>query len=132
MRRAAWGVPLLLISGGNPAGPVAARDPTPTSVSASPAAVPPIAAIWEVEKADPASRDVAVRFVAAACSVVQRVVVEESATRVVITLDQGGRNGKDCTEPFLRHRLVTLKAPLGGRALYDGGIAPPELVRPGI
>ncbi len=132
MRRAAWGVPLLLMSCGHAAGPLAAPDPTPTSVSASPASAPPIAAIWDVEKADPASREVAVQFVAAACSVVRRVVVEESADRVVITLDQGGRNGKDCTEPFLRHRLVTLKAPLGGRALYDGGIAPPELVRPGF
>jgi hypothetical protein len=120
------------MSCGHAAGPVAAPDPTPTSVSASPTAAGKIAAIWDVEKADPGSRDVAVQFVAAACSVVRRIVVEESAERVVITLDQAGRNGKDCTEPFLRHRLVTLKAPLGDRALYDGGIAPPQLVRPGI
>jgi hypothetical protein len=87
-----------------------------------------ITAIWEVDRAAPGSREVDLHFVAAACSVVRRVVVEESAERVVITLDQAGRNGKDCTEPLLRHRHVTLAAPLGRRGLYDGGIAPPQLV----
>lgn len=114
-----------------PAAPAAAVAPAVAPAPAAGAADTTVTAIWSVERADPAARDVVVRFVAAACSVVQRVVVEESAARVVITLDQGGRNGKDCTEPFTRHRTVRLGAPLGSRALYDGGIAPPELVRPG-
>jgi invasion protein IalB len=110
----------------------AAAEATPPAAALTPAAAEAtVTAIWSVERADPASRDVVVRFVAAACSVVQRVVVEQSAARVVITLDQGGRNGKDCTEPFTRHRTVRLAVPLGDRPLYDGGIAPPALVRPG-
>jgi hypothetical protein len=161
MRSPAWGVPVLLISAcaiglaSPPAAYPAARSvpapapAAPTHAAAAPApaapshaagarwitpgapAAPTVTAIWSVERAGPASREVVVKFVAAACSVVQRVVVEESAARVVITLDQGGRNGKDCTEPFTRHRTVRLAAPLGSRPLYDGGIAPPELVRPG-
>jgi hypothetical protein len=125
MRAAAWGVPVLLVSA-CAAGttPVAAPAPSPTTTAK-------IAAIWDVERASAASRVVDVSFTAAACSVVKRVVVDEQPERVVITLDQAGRNGKDCTEPFLRHRRVRLKAALGGRALYDGGIAPPQLVRPG-
>jgi hypothetical protein len=156
MRTPAWGVPVLLISAcaiGLTSRPAARSVPAPAAAPAAPAAgapapaapahaagarsitpapeVPTVTAIWSVERAAPASREVVVRFVAAACSVVQRVVVEQSAARVVITLDQGGRNGKDCTEPFTRHRTVRLAAPLGGRPLYDGGIAPPELVWPG-
>jgi hypothetical protein len=111
------------------AGPVSAPVATAASAPVAAAAQPGVTAIWDVERAEPASRDVALSFVAAACSAVKRVVVDESADRVVITLDQAGRNGKDCTEPFLRHRLVTLREPLGRRALYDGGIAPPQLVR---
>jgi hypothetical protein len=161
MRGAAWGVPVLLICAaalpsaptalaGYPSGPpaaapaaafapaAAARAASGPPAAAAPAAAPPLAttaptvtAIWDVDRADPASRDVHLHFVAAACSVVQRVVVEEAADRVVITLDQGGRNGKDCTEPFTRHRTVRLAAPLGARALYDGGASPPALVRAG-
>jgi hypothetical protein len=88
-----------------------------------------IAAYWDVDRADPASYDVDLHFVAAACSVVQRIVVAESAARVVITLDQAGRSGKDCTEPFVRHRRVHLVKPVGERDLYDGGLNPP-LLRP--
>jgi hypothetical protein len=88
-----------------------------------------IAAFWDLDRADPASYDVDLHFVAAACSVVQRIIVTESARRVVITLDQAGRSGKDCTEPFLRHRRVHLAAPVGKRDLYDGGLNPP-LLRP--
>jgi hypothetical protein len=104
-----------------------ARPPAPVAPLAT--AAPTVTAIWDVDRADPASPVVHLHFVAAACSVVQRVVVEESADRVVITLDQGGRDGKDCTEPFTRHRDVRLAAPLGSRGLYDGGAQPPALVR---
>ncbi|MDQ1712581.1 MAG: hypothetical protein QOE45_2031 [Frankiaceae bacterium] len=151
MRTPAWGVPVLLISGcalGLTAGPApaalprsgwlaagqqAALAPGPAAAAAAvaPAAATTVTAIWSVVRADPASRDVRVEFVAAACSVVKRVVVEQSAERVVITLDQAGREGKDCTEPLTRHRDVRLAAPLGTRGLYDGGIAPPALIRPG-
>ena len=121
MRGPVWAVPFVLVSACS-AGvgrPVPLAPPPDVAVTA----------IWQVVRAEPSSRDVLLSFVAAACSVVQRVVVEESAVRVVITLDQAGREGKDCTEPFLRHRDVRLAAPLGTRALYDGGAAPPALVR---
>jgi hypothetical protein len=126
MRAAAWGVPVLLICG------CAARAAVPQAAAPVPllaTSAPNVTAIWDVDRATPASRDVHLTFVAAACSAVKRVVVEETAERVVITLDQAGRNGKDCTEPRLRHRTVRLAAPLGGRALYDGGVAPAQLVR---
>jgi hypothetical protein len=106
----------------------AALSPAPAARLAQP---PGVTAIWRVVRAEPASRDVALSFFAAACSAVKRIVVAESAVRVVVTLDMAGREGKDCTEPFVRHRLVHLAAPLGDRALYDGGVAPPALVRPG-
>lgn len=121
MPRAVWGVLLLALSCGRTAAPPAAIAPSPT---------PTVSAIWSVESARAGSRDVRLRFVMAACAVVQHVDVAESADRVVVTLDVGGRGGKDCTEPLVRHRDVHLKAPLGTRALYDGGVAPPALVRP--
>jgi hypothetical protein len=126
MRAPAWGVPVLLAlaCGCSPGFRLA---PVATPQAAAPESS--VSAIWDVDRAAAASRDVYLHFVAAACSAVKRVVVEESADRVVITLDQAGRNGKDCTEPFLRHRHVRLAAPLGHRALYDGGIAPPQLVQ---
>jgi hypothetical protein len=101
-----------------------AAAPAPTSTPA------PVTAIWAVDRADPASRDVRLRFTAAACAAVREVTVEETAERVVIALDMAGRGGKDCTEPLLRHRTVRLAAPLGTRALYDGGVAPPQRVEP--
>lgn len=123
MRSPAWGALLVVVG--------CARTPAPVAVPSAPLETPPlpvVTAIWDVEHADPASREVRLFFVAAACSAVQRVEVEESADRVVITLDQEGREGKDCTEPLLRHRLVTLREPLGDRELYDGGAAPPVRV----
>jgi hypothetical protein len=109
--------------------PAAPAPVAPTPVAPLATAAPTVTAIWDVDRADPASPVVHLHFVAAACSIVQRVVVAESADRVVITLDQGGRDGKDCTEPFTRHRDVRLAAPLGSRGLYDGGAQPPALVR---
>ena len=126
MRGALWGALLAAVACGRTAAPLA----VPSAPLETPR-LPVVTAIWDVERADPASRDVHLFFVAAACSAVQRVVVHESASRVVITLDQHGREGKDCTEPLVRHRLVHLAAPLGHRSLYDGGAAPPVLVRPG-
>jgi hypothetical protein len=107
----------------------AALAPVTAPVATQPPAEPGIAAYWEVDRADPSSYDVDLHFVAAACSVVRRIVVAESTERVVITLDQAGRSGKDCTEPFVRHRRVRLAAPVGDRALFDGGLNPP-LLRP--
>ena len=130
MRAAAWVVAVLAICACS-AGVARVAVEEPSVVDPMEADPAPITAIWTVERADPASRDVTVRFVAAACSVVQRVVVAETAERVVVTLDQAGREGKDCTEPFVRYRDVRLAAPLGDRSLYDGGIAPPQLVRRG-
>ena len=127
MRSPFWGALVLAAACGR-AGTPAAAPPVPSAPLETPP-LPVVTAIWEVERADPASRDVHLFFVAAACSAVKRTVVEESADRVVITLDQQGREGKDCTEPLVRHRTVRLAAPLGDRALYDGGIAPPHLVR---
>jgi hypothetical protein len=132
MRGLAWGVVGAILSGcAAPAQVAAPATPAPTVVAtpAKSVADSTITAIWDVDRSSPASPVVDLHFVAAACSAVKRVVVEESAERVVITLDQQGRNGKDCTEPFLRHRTVRLAAPLGHRALYDGGIAPPQLVQ---
>jgi len=131
MRGPVWGALLVAIaSAGTPASAVALAPARPAAVAPAPGDVV-VTAIWDVVRASPASREVGLTFFAAACSVVKRVVVEESAERVVITLDQAGREGKDCTEPFVRHREVRLAAPLGSRALYDGGVAPPALVRPG-
>lgn len=129
MRALVWGVLGAALSGLAPVTPVARPAPLPPPAVALATADSTITAIWDVDRASPDSNVVDLHFVAAACSAVKRVVVEESAQRVVITLDQQGRNGKDCTEPFLRHRTVRLAAPLGHRALYDGGIAPPELIQ---
>lgn len=129
MRGLAWGVVGAIVSGW--AGPAPGAPEAPVVPMAAPLspAESTLTAIWDVDAASPDSRVVHLSFVAAACSAVKRIVVEETVDRVVITLDQQGRNGKDCTEPFLRHRTVRLAAPLGHRALYDGGIAPPQLVR---
>ncbi|HEV2889589.1 MAG TPA: hypothetical protein VGX28_04365 [Frankiaceae bacterium] len=133
MRRAAWGALLLVTScaGGGP--PAAAPPPTASPVApADPAtAAAEVTAVWDVERADAASRRVDVTYLAAACSAVRRIDVEEAGDRVVITLGNGASAGRECTEPLLRHRTVTLKAPLGTRDLYDGGADPPVLVRPG-
>jgi hypothetical protein len=134
MRTAVWGALAVAVaaavtpaSGGTlaprAAAPVAASPVAPSHVT--------VTAIWRVVRAAPASREVDLTFFAAACSAVKRILVDESPTRVVVTLDMAGREGKDCTEPFVRHREVRLAAPLGTRALYDGGVAPPALVRAG-
>lgn len=123
MPRPSWGVPLLLACGCS----AGVARVVPAAVSPT----PNVTAIWTVERADPGSRDVTVRFVAAACAAVRRVAVDEGRDRVVVTLDMAGREGKDCTEPLVRYRDVRLAAPLGSRALYDGGGAPPVLVRSG-
>jgi hypothetical protein len=125
MRRAVWGVPVLVMSACSAGVQHVALAPLPVAVTQP----SEIAAYWDVDRADAASYDVDLHFVAAACSVVQRIIVTESAQRVVITLDQAGRSGKDCTEPFVRHRRVHLASPIGGRLLYDGGLNPP-LLRP--
>lgn len=122
MRGALWGALLAVAACGRTA-------PPPGALAV--ATTPVVTAIWSVDRASPGSRAVDLRFVASSCSVVRRVVVAESASRVVITLDQSGREGKDCTEPHTRYRHVVLAAPLGHRSLYDGGAAPPALVRPG-
>jgi hypothetical protein len=128
MRTPVWAVPIVLVSACS-----AGVAPRSATIAPAPAAPAPVAvtAIWRVVSAAPGSRDVGLTFFAAACSAVKRVVVEESDVRVVVTLDMAGREGKDCTEPFVRHREVRLAAPLGTRGLYDGGVAPPALVRPG-
>ena len=125
MRRLVWGALLALVACGRSVAPAAA-PPTPAPTPA----IPAVSAIWRVESAARDSRDVRLSFVMAACAVIQRVVVKEAADRVVITLDEGGRGGKDCTEPLTRHRHVRLAAPLGDRALYDGGVVPAALVQP--
>jgi hypothetical protein len=124
MRGPVWAAPLVFVTACSAGAvrPVAALRPGPPDD-------PAVTAILGVASAAPASREVVVRFVAAACSVVKRVVVEERADRVVVTLDQAGREGKDCTDPFERHREILLAAPLGHRGLYDGGVAPPALIR---
>ncbi|HEX8003176.1 MAG TPA: hypothetical protein VF519_10825 [Mycobacteriales bacterium] len=140
MRRAAWGA-LLLVSAcaaprtAEPRAVGATTAPpagTAAQVAASGAAAAEVpAAIWDVERADAASRTVALTYLAAACSAVRRIDVAESADRVVITLGNGSSAGRECTDPLLRHRSVTLRAPLGARDLYDGGADPPVLVRAG-
>lgn len=118
MRAPAWAVPVLLISGcASPAKPAAV--PTPRAE---------IAATWEVERSDPASSELELAYVVAACTVLKKLGVVEEAARVVVTLDLGGREGKDCTEPVRKHRVVRLAAPLGDRPLYDGGVTPPARV----
>lgn len=115
-----------------PAAAPKAAPPQAASPAASPApAAPEVTAVWDVERADPASRRVDLTYLAAACSAVRRIQVEEAAERVVITLGNGSSAGRECTEPMLRHRTVTLEAPLGTRDLYDGGADPPVLVRAG-
>ncbi len=134
MRRAVWGALLAVTSCAASAPPVAApRAPAPPVATPAAPASPAgeVTAVWEVERADPASPRVDLTYLAAACSAVRRIAVEETAERVVITLGNGGYAGRECTEPLLRHRTVTLKAPLGGRDLYDGGADPPVLVRAG-
>lgn len=92
---------------------------------------PEVTAIWEVERADAGSNDVALTFLAAACSAVRKVDVVETPDRVTITLGAGSSAGRECTDPLVRHRLVRLAKPLGQRDLYDGGASPPVLVRQG-
>jgi len=112
----------------SPARPVPQAAPAPPT-TAAPASE--VTAIWDVERADPASRDVALTFLAAACSAVRKVDVAETAERVTITLGAGTSAGRECTDPLLRHRTVRLAAPLGARDLYDGGASPAALVRKG-
>ena len=119
MRGPAWGVPVLIVAGCS-AGYSRVEPATGDAHR--------VAATWEVERSSPASRDVEVAFVLAECTAVQRVDVVESAARVVITLDIGGREGRDCTAPVRKHRSVRLAAPLGDRPLYDGSVSPPERV----
>jgi hypothetical protein len=118
MRAPAWAVPVLAISAcAAPAAPHAA--PTPRNE---------IAATWEVERSDPASSEFELAYVVAACTVLKRLGVVEEAARIVVTLDLGGREGKDCTEPVRKHRVVRLRTALGDRPLYDGGVSPPTRV----
>ena len=128
MRGAAWGVLLLTAACSQGASYHGVTEAAP---AAAPAPAESPAPIWDVERADPASRRVDITYLAAACSAVRRIDVAESADRVVITLGAGTSAGKECVDPTRRHRSVTLTAPLGGRALYDGGAAPPVLVRGG-
>lgn len=121
MPRAAWGVLVVTMSACSAGAAPVHRVATAAEVTA----------IWDVERADAASRDVALTFMAAACSAVRTVDVKETADRVVITLGAGTSAGRECTDPLLRHRTVRLGAPLGDRDLYDGGAAPPVLVRQG-
>lgn len=118
MRAPAWAVPVLAISA------CAARAAAP----APPRAAPAITATWEVERAAAGSPEVEIAYTVAACTVLKSTDVVEEDTTITITLDLGGREGKDCTEPVRKHRVVTLKAPLGDRALYDGGVSPPAPV----
>ena len=134
MARAAWGVLLLLSACASPAAPKAApaTSPPPAATATAAADSPnAVTAIWDVHRADPKSRDVALTFLAAACSSVRQVDVKESADRVVITLSEGTSAGRECTDPLRRHRTVRLAAPLGSRDLYDGGVSPAALVRKG-
>ena len=136
MRRAACAVLLLTIS-------ACSDGVTRVTPRAAPATVAPttaapvtetaaeVTAIWSVERADPRSRDVALTFLAAACSAVRKVDIQETADRVVITLGAGTSAGRECTDPLVRHRTVRLSQPLGNRDLYDGGASPPALVRQG-
>jgi hypothetical protein len=129
MRRAAWGVLVLTISAcaqqARPQAQAPAPSPTPSPIANE------VTAIWDVERADPASRDVALTFLAAACSAVRKVDVRETKERVTITLGAGTSAGRECTDPLLRHRTVRLASPLGTRDLYDGGASPAALVRAG-
>ena len=101
-------------------------------VSPKPRAVPPpptpglITATFQIESAARDSRIVDLAYVVAECTALQELVLRESDDRVVIRLDLGGREGKDCTDPVRKHRRVTLAAPLGDRQLMDGGIVPPQ------
>ena len=85
-----------------------------------------ITATFQVERASAGSRIVDLAYVVAECTALQELVLNESAERVVIRLDLGGREGKDCTDPVRKHRRVTLAAPLGDRPVLDGGIVPPQ------
>ena len=138
MTRAAWGVLLLLTACASPATPKAApaTSPAPAATTAAPSSAAateanPVTAIWDVHQADPKSRDVALTFLAAACSSVRKVDVKETADQVVITLSAGTSAGRECTDPIRRHRTVRLSNPLGSRDLYDGGVSPAALVRKG-
>lgn len=136
MRRAAWGVLVLTMSAcSQGAAPVHRVAPVAAPVDAPAVApgtqAPEVTAIWDVERADAASDEVALTFLAAACSAVRKIDVRETADRVVITLGAGTSAGRECTDPLLRHRTVRLAEPLGQRDLYDGGASPPVLVRVG-
>lgn len=116
---------------GGPAAVTPGAAPATTAPVAAPTEAPVVTAIWDVERADAASRDVALTYLAAACSAVRDIEVVETADRVTITLGQGGSAGRECTDPLARHRTVRLAAPLGTRDLYDGGASPAVLVRAG-
>ena len=121
MWRPRWGVPVLLVSACG--APAAAPPPNPAAQAAQ------AAGTFEVERADPASALVEIAYVVAACTVLKDLGLVEEADRVVISLDLGGREGKDCTEPVRKHRTVRLAAPLGERAVYDGAVSPPFRLR---
>lgn len=127
MRGLAWGVLPLLLAGCS-AGYARAPEALPAPATAVAPKGPTIAATFEVSKAVPASRDVEVAFDLAECTAVQDVLLAERTDRVLITLDIGGREGKDCTAPLRRHRTVRLAEPLGDRAVYDGSVSPPQRV----
>ena len=134
MRALAWGVPVLVISGLS--GTRAAPAPPAPAVRAAPAAVAApgagtLPATWDLDAAEPASARIDLSYVVAQCTVLHGIAVAEDAASVVIRLDLGGREGKDCTEPVRKHKTVRLRAPLGGRAVYDGGVSPALLVHSG-
>ena len=92
------------------------------------ARAPTIAATFEVSRANAASNEVEVAFDLAECTAVQDVLLTETSERVLVRLDIGGREGKACTDPLRRTRLVVLKQPLGDRGVYDAGVSPAQRV----
>lgn len=76
---------------------------------------------WTIASVDPASRLLTLSYLDGACTTADRLQVDETSKRVVIGITASKTFGGNCVASAIARRTtVTLRRPLGGRALMEG------------
>jgi hypothetical protein len=85
-----------------------------------------VPAVWTVTGVDPGGRSLHLAYEGGGCLVDNgRAVVEESAERIAIRVEQTAFIGGPCTADLRYHGLrVTLRAPVAGRPIAGATLAP--------
>lgn len=98
------------------------RRPTQTrSIRVDHVSTPPGSSFeWTVASVDPASRQLQLHYLDGACTSADRVAVDETATTVVIGITASKTFQGNCIAVGIpRTAAITLRKPLGGRALME-------------